>query len=76
MRTFNLVFAYFSPETLLPATSIIATLAGVMILVGRGSLRMVSRLAQRGVRRPVPVAGTSKPHLQLHEDAHSQTTRR
>ena len=47
MRTFDLVFAYFSPETLLPATSIIATIAGIVLMVGRGSLRMVLRSPAR-----------------------------
>ena len=50
----DLIFAYFSPETLLPATSIIATIAGILMMLGRGSLRYVMRLskARAACRRP------------------------
>ena len=43
----ELIFAYFSPETMLPATSIIATIAGILMMLGRGSLRYVLRLFKR-----------------------------
>lgn len=35
--------AYLSPETLLPATSVIATIAGIGMILGRGSLRFLIR---------------------------------
>ena len=69
MRTSEFILAYFSPETLLPATSIVATIAGIVMLVGRGSLRFVIRTSRAGNRHPGRVAGTSKPHLPLHDDA-------
>jgi hypothetical protein len=51
MFTALLIFAYFSPETLLPATSIVATITGVVLMCGRGPLRFVIRCARRGYRR-------------------------
>ena len=72
MRTSDLILAYFSPETLLPATSIVATIAGIVMMLGRGTLRLCSRPRQRRPRRAGRVAGTSKPHLHLHDDAHAQ----
>ena len=65
MRAFDLVFAYFSPETLLPVTSIVATIAGVVVMLGKGSIQWFMRVAQRRFRRSVRVAGTSRPHGHL-----------
>jgi hypothetical protein len=73
VSTFDPIFAYFSPETLLPATSIVATIVGVVMMLGRGSLRLLFRSPQRGFQRPTRIAGTSKPHVHLHKDAHSKT---
>ncbi len=76
MRTYDLVFAYFSPETLLPATSIVATIVGIMMMLGRGSLRLFVLSTQRGLRRSGRVAGTSRPHVQLPDDVHSPSAGR
>jgi hypothetical protein len=65
-------FAYFSPETLLPATSIVATIAGILMMLGRGSLRYVMRSTKRWQRTSGRIAATSKPHLRLHDKAHTQ----
>ena len=65
-------FAYFSPETLLPATSIVATITGILMMLGRGSLRYVMRSSKRWRRTSVQIAATSKPHLRLHDTAHTQ----
>ena len=73
MRTYDLVFAYFSPETLLPATSIVATIAGIFMILGRGSLRLLN---QRGFHRSGRVAGTSKPHVHLYHDIRSPSAGR
>lgn len=72
MRAFVAIFAYFSPETLLPATSIVATVAGIMMMLGRGTLRFLVRSSQRGSRKPARIAATSKPHLQVHEELQIQ----
>jgi hypothetical protein len=70
----DVTFAYFSPETLLPATSIVATVAGILMMLGRGSLRYLMRFFKGGHRTASQVAATSKPHLHLHEKAYNQTT--
>jgi hypothetical protein len=62
------IFAYFSPETLLPATSIVATIAGIVMMLGRGTLRLLARSSGRGHRQVGRVAATSKPHIRTHED--------
>jgi hypothetical protein len=70
------VFAYFAPETLLPLTSIAATIAGVTMMLGRGSLRFIFRCLRRGVRRPGSVAGVSRPHFPMHEQKPLPTSAR
>ena len=73
MRTSDFMLAYFSPDTLLPATSIVATIAGIVMMLGRGTLRLLIRSSQRGLRREDRIAGTSTPHLHIHDDVHTQT---
>jgi hypothetical protein len=41
--SFHPVFAHFSPETLLSVTSIIATVAGLCLMFGRNTLRLIAR---------------------------------
>jgi hypothetical protein len=72
VRATDLIFGYFSPETLVPATSIIATIAGMVMMLGRGSLRFVLRSSRREVRQNTRIAGTSRPHLHLQEKARSK----
>jgi ABC-type lipoprotein release transport system permease subunit len=69
----NFVFAYFSPETMLPATSIIATIAGILMMLGRGSLRYVLRIAKGARRSAGRIAATSKPHLQIQDKAYRES---
>jgi hypothetical protein len=66
------IFAYFSPETMLPATSIIATIVGILMMLGRGSLRYVLRLSKRARRSVGRIAATSRPHLQVRDRAYTQ----
>ncbi len=75
MRASDLLFGYFSPETLLPVTSIVATIAGVAMMLGRSSLRLVARVGQRVRRRSLRVASTSRHHLPVRDDSHSQAAR-
>jgi hypothetical protein len=37
------VFAYFGPETMLPFTSILATVVGILMIFGKHSLRLITR---------------------------------
>lgn len=36
-----MLFAYFGPETFLPLTSVIAAVAGVVLMFGRNSIRFI-----------------------------------
>jgi hypothetical protein len=63
------VFAYFSPETFLPLTSVIASAVGVFLLFGSNVLRVVRR-AFRGLSLRGRRAGTiPRPHFQPREQA-------
>jgi hypothetical protein len=39
----NLLFAYFGPETVLPMTSVVATVLGFAMMFGRHTLRLIVR---------------------------------
>jgi hypothetical protein len=75
VRTSDLIFGYFSPETLLPATSIVATIAGIVMILGRGSFRFIVRVSRRELRGAGRIARTSKRHFQLRDEARSQAPR-
>jgi hypothetical protein len=62
-----LFLAYFSPETLLPVGSILATVLGVAMMLGRGSLRFLIRSLKRLFRPSAWIAGVSRPHFRLDE---------
>jgi hypothetical protein len=65
-------FAYFSPETLLPATSIVATIAGIVMMLGRGALRLLRRSRSQGLRQVGRIAATSEPHIHAYEDSRTR----
>jgi hypothetical protein len=75
--TNQLFFAYFSPETLLPVGSILATIAGIGMMLGRGSARLLSRYVRRYLRPSRWIAGVSRPHFRFRtgsdDDRGSQT---
>jgi hypothetical protein len=75
MYIINPLFAYFSPETLLPVGSIIATVAGVGMMLGRGSLRFLFRAFRRIARPSTWIAGVSRPHFRLNEEGEHQAAR-
>jgi hypothetical protein len=50
-----LIFAYFGPETVLPVTSMVATVVGLLMMCGRHAIRLVLRsgeLVLSGPNRP------------------------
>ena len=61
----DLIFAYFSPETLLPVGSVVATVLGLVMMLGRGSLRFLIRSCGRLLRSSARIAGVSRPHFAL-----------
>lgn len=76
MSATNLLFAYFSPEAMLPLSSLIATVVGFALLVKRSSVRFVAyscREAMKSLRcRSIP----SSPHLGGRPTRVSQRLRR
>jgi hypothetical protein len=58
------IFGYLGPETMLPMTSAVAGVAGVVLLFGRSSLRWafgtLKRLASMARPRPKPRAGARR----------------
>jgi hypothetical protein len=69
------ILGYFSPETVLPLTSIVATIAGAAMLLTKGSLRFLFRCLRAAIRRPKPVEVRNPPHFHgaevpLAEKAH------
>jgi hypothetical protein len=52
------LFAYFGPETLLPMTSVVATVVGIVLMFGRNAFRLAARL----VFRPAQTFAPPRPH--------------
>jgi hypothetical protein len=71
----NVLLAYFSPETILPVTSIVATVAGGAMLLTRGSIRFVVRRVRGALRRPRRFAGASEPHSRSRRAMVAEETR-
>jgi hypothetical protein len=38
-----IIFAYFGPESMLPLTSIVATVVGIFLMFGRSTMRIIRR---------------------------------
>jgi hypothetical protein len=69
MHSIPLIFAYFSPETFLPMTSILASAVGVLLLFGRNLLQVVRRLLRIATvsrRRPEIIP---RPHFRFTEES-------
>ena len=65
----NTLLAYLSPDTVLPLTSIVATIVGGALLFTRGSIRFLVLCFRGALRRPRRVAGASEPHSRCRRDA-------
>jgi hypothetical protein len=70
------MLAYFSPDTLLPATSVIATIAGVMMILGRTSFRFLIYCFRRSIRFSSRVAPINEPHFRLRDEDVCRVVRR
>lgn len=60
-----IIFAYFGPESMLPLTSVVATVVGVFLMFGRNTIRLarraiLGRLTSIGRNRAVPM-----PHFHV-----------
>jgi hypothetical protein len=74
LTTFH-VLAYFSPETMLPLSSIIATIAGFALLIKRSSIRFVVHCFRAAFRRRPSEARVNVPHFAPESRETTQTTR-
>jgi hypothetical protein len=72
MRIDELIVGYFSPEVFLPATSIVATIAGIFMMVGRGSCRSAIRFLRRASGRLRGVPSINRPHFRVPETASAE----
>jgi hypothetical protein len=65
MHAIHVVLAYFSPETVLPVTSILATVLGVILMFGRYTFRLVTKRARAILLREVRDRGERSPHFRV-----------
>jgi hypothetical protein len=65
MLQFIVLFGYFSPETFLPATSVLATVVGVVLMFGRNAFRFVVFKAQALFGRKGVSDAAKAPHFRL-----------
>ena len=68
------IFAYLSPETMLPMTSILASAVGLFLLFGRTMLRLARAFVRVIWSSSRPVTVVPRPHFR-HTGAPLVTTR-
>jgi hypothetical protein len=57
------ILAYFSPETMLPLSSLIATIVGFALLIKRSSIRFVVHCCRAAFRRRPAESAVNQPHF-------------
>ena len=68
----RMLFAYLGPETVLPLTSVVAAVTGVVMMFGRNSVRFVIRMFRGRGQSPEPVKPLAQPHFRLGKASRSQ----
>lgn len=68
MASIPTLLAYFSPETMLPLSSVLATIVGFALLVQRSSIRFVVHLCRGLIRRSRGPARTPAPHFAANRE--------
>jgi len=63
MLQLHLILAYFGPETVLPVTSILATVAAVVLMFGKSLFRLVAYWGRRATFRGRHGQTPSGPHF-------------
>jgi hypothetical protein len=63
-----LLFAYFGPESMLPLTSVVATVVGIFLMFGRNTLRMVRRTLMALLSQAVQPRSVPKPHFPVEAE--------
>lgn len=75
MASTFVLFAYFGPETVLPMTSVIATVVGLFMMFGRNTIRFLFRWRRSSA--PAKTAETGRgPHFLEKEKERNAPTRR
>ncbi len=59
----NFLFAYLSPETVVPVASIVAASVGGAMFLTRRAIQFIAGGFRGRLRRPPRVAGASEPHV-------------
>ncbi len=62
---FHLILAYFGPETVMPMTSILATVAAVVLMFGKNLFRLVAYWVRRATFRRRHGQAATGPHFGL-----------
>ena len=65
MHHIHIVFAYFGPETVMPVTSILATVAAVVLMFGKNLFRLVAYWVRRATFRGRHGQALTGPHFGL-----------
>ena len=65
MHQFPLILAYVGPETVLPMTSILATVAAVVLLFGKSLFRLIAYWVRRATFRGRHGQAATGPHFGL-----------
>ncbi len=68
MQSAMFVLAYFSPETMLPATSILATAIGIFMMFGKGIFRIVVGSCRQILARPGSKGALKGPHFSMQTE--------
>ncbi len=76
MSNSTFVVAYFGPEFLLPVSSVVATIIGIVMMLGQGSLRFMLQFFRRVFRRRKRVAAVRHPHFKVRDQEPVRTTTR
>lgn len=71
-----LLIAYFGPETVLPMTSVVATVAGLFMMFGRTLFRLTFRRMRSRSAAPRPSGAVPQPHFLKREVARSAAEER
>jgi hypothetical protein len=67
MSFYFVVLAYFSPETMVPMSSILATIAGCALMVKRSSFRFAARSCRAVLHRRRGGGRVNAPHFRMAE---------
>jgi hypothetical protein len=69
------VLAYFSPETMLPLSSLIATIVGCGLLIKRSSIRFLAQCCRAAIRTGRAKSNLGSPHFAARPRRRTQKTR-